>query len=113
MNLTTVNELLEAAQNEALYKALIQQLNKDFSGIIDVAIPLSLSPIELKNTLSKHIEYLLLKDVAAYQNLLYRIDVSEKKIKSIEANETVMYIESVVFLILKREWQKVWFRNKL
>lgn len=113
MNITTVDELLAIAQNETLYEALIHQLNKDFSGIIDLAIPLSLAPIELKNILSKHIEYLLLKDIAGYQNLLYRIDISEKKIKSIETTKIESYVESVVFLILKREWQKVWFRNKL
>lgn len=113
MNLNTVGELLEVAQDEALYTALILQLNKDFIGVLDVTIPLSLSPSELKSVLCKHVEYLLLKDTAGYQNLLYRIDVSEKKIKFLERNETAMYIESVVFLILKREWQKVWFRNKL
>jgi L-lysine 2,3-aminomutase len=48
-----------------------------------------------------------------YLNLLYIIDVSEEKIKGLSGTDTHELSEQVTFLILKREWQKVWYRNKL
>ena len=47
-----------------------------------------------------------------YLNLLYIIDVSEQEIKKLDGSDLVFLAEQVAFLILKREWQKVWFRNK-
>ena len=47
-----------------------------------------------------------------YLNLLYIIDVPEKVVKAIEATDVVEISEQVTFEILKREWQKVWFRNE-
>jgi len=113
MNLVNIDELLKFAQSEELYLALIHQINKDFSGVIDTAIPENSNPTQLKEVLVKNIEYLLLKDPAGFQNLLYRIDVSENKIKAISTNKTNEFVEVICYLILKREWQKVWFRNKL
>ena len=37
---------------------------------------------------------------------------SEEKIKKLDGSDLVILAEQVSFLILKREWQKVWFRNK-
>ena len=47
-----------------------------------------------------------------YLNLLYIIDVSEHQIKQLDGDDTVNLAEQVSFLILKREWQKVWYRHK-
>ena len=49
---------------------------------------------------------------AEYLNLLYIIDVSEEQIKKLDGSDLVELSEQVAFLVLKREWQKVWFRNK-
>ena len=49
---------------------------------------------------------------AEYLNLLYIIDVSEAEIKKLDGSDLIQLAEQVTFLILKREWQKVWFRNK-
>ena len=43
---------------------------------------------------------------------LYIIDVPEEQIKSLDGSDLVELAEQVAFLVLKREWQKVWFRNK-
>jgi len=43
-------------------------------------------------------------------NLLYIIDVSEEEIKKLDGTDLVKLSEEVTFLVLKREWQKVWFR---
>jgi hypothetical protein len=49
---------------------------------------------------------------AEYLNLLYIIDVPEEQIKKLDGSDLVELSEQVAFLVLKREWQKVWFRNK-
>jgi hypothetical protein len=49
---------------------------------------------------------------AEYLNLLYIIDVPEDQIKKLDGSDLVELSEQVAFLVLKREWQKVWFRNK-
>ena len=45
-------------------------------------------------------------------NLLYIIDVPEDNFKQLDGADTVELAEQLSFLILKREWMKVWFRNK-
>jgi hypothetical protein len=57
--------------------------------------------------------YLLIQyKFAEYLNLLHIIDVPEDQIKKLDGSDLVVLGEQVAFLILKREWQKVWFRNK-
>jgi hypothetical protein len=105
--------LLTEAAGENLYLKLIEQLNKDFN-LANEAIDLALSstPDELKMQLHEKIYRLIQYKFAEYLNLLYIIDVSEEEIKKIDGSDLVILAEQVAFLILKREWQKVWFRNK-
>jgi hypothetical protein len=105
--------LLVEAEDENLYLKLIEQINKDFN-LANEAIdfPLSTSPNDLKVQLHEKIYRLIQYKFAEYLNLLYIIDVSEEKIKELDGSDLVVLAEQVVFLILKREWQKVWFRNK-
>ena len=105
--------LLEEAEKETLYVNLIIQMNKDFNLANEaVDFPLSLSPKELKIELHEKIFRLIQYKFAEYLNLLYIIDVSEDEIKKLDGSDLVVLAEEVAFLILKREWQKVWFRNK-
>ncbi len=105
--------LLEEAAKESLYLKLIEQINKDFN-LANEAIdfPKSISPDELKIQLHEKIYRLIQYKFAEYLNLLYIIDVSEDQIKKLDGSDLVILAENVAFLILKREWQKVWFRNK-
>lgn len=105
--------LLADAAGNNLYLKLIEQLNKDFN-LANEAIDLSLntSPTELKVQLHEKIYRLIQFKFAEYLNLLYIIDVSEEEIKKLDGSDIVMLAEQVAFLILKREWQKVWFKNK-
>lgn len=105
--------LLTEAEGENLYLKLIEQMNKDFN-LANEAIdfPLSISPNELKLQLHEKIYRLIQYKFAEYLNLLYIIDVSEEEIKKLDGSDLVVLSEDVAFLILKREWQKVWFRNK-
>lgn len=105
--------LLQEANNETLYVNLITQLNKDFNLANEaVDFPVSLTPDELKIQLHEKIYRLIQYKFAEYLNLLYIIDVSEEEIKKLDGSDLVILAEQVAFLILKREWQKVWFRNK-
>ncbi|NDP26550.1 MAG: hypothetical protein GZ087_03855 [Flavobacterium sp.] len=105
--------LLEEAEKEALYLKLIEQINKDFNLANEgIDFPKSISPKELKIQLHEKIFRLIQYKFAEYLNLLYIIDVSEDQIKKLGGSDLVTLAENVAFLILKREWQKVWFRNK-
>ena len=106
--------LFAEAQNNDLYLKLIDQINKDFNLANEaVNFPKSTSPQELKIQLDEKIYRLIQYKFAEYLNLLYIIDVAESQIKQLDGSDLVELSHQVSFLILKREWQKVWFRNKL
>ncbi len=105
--------LFSEAEKESLYIKLVEQINKDFNLANEgIDFPMSVSPNELKIQLHEKIYRLIQYKFAEYLNLLYIIDVSEDEIKKLDGSDLVILAEQVAFLILKREWQKVWFRNK-
>lgn len=107
------DNLLSEAEKENLYLKLIEQINKDFNLANEpIDFPMSTLPEELKIQLHEKIFRLIQYKFAEYLNLLYIIDVSENEIKKLDGSDLVNLSEDVVFLILKREWQKVWFRNR-
>lgn len=104
--------LLADAESGNLYISLIEQINKDFNLANEgIDFPLSISPEELKIQLHEKIYRMIQYKFAEYLNLLYIIDVSEIEIKKLDGSDLVILAEQVSFLVLKREWQKVWFRN--
>ncbi|WP_333599298.1 hypothetical protein [Flavobacterium sp.] len=106
--------LLSEAEKENLYSKLIEQINKDFNFANEpIDFPQSTSPHELKVQLHEKIYRLIQYRFAEYLNLLYIIDVPEETVKQLDGSDLVELSEQVSFLILKREWMKVWFRNKL
>ncbi|TYB76083.1 hypothetical protein ES677_09895 [Bizionia gelidisalsuginis] len=110
---TTFNGLIEEAQSLALYNKLILQINKDFLlANIDLSFEETVTPSELKLLVHETVYTLIQERFSDYLNLLYIIDVSESKIKALNGDDTVQLSEEVAFLILKREWQKVWFKNE-
>jgi hypothetical protein len=109
----SIDNLLSEAEKENLYQKLIEQLNKDFNLANEgIDIPQSTTPSELKIELQEKIYRLIQYKFAEYLNLLYIIDVSESEVKKLDGSDISELAEQVSFLILKREWQKVWFRNK-
>ena len=104
--------LLSEALTTNLYVKLLEQVNKDFNLANEaVDFPLSTSPEELKVQLHEKVYRLIQYKFAEYLNLLYIIDVSEDQIKKLDGSDVVALANQVTFLILKREWQKVWFKN--
>jgi hypothetical protein len=109
----TADLLLSEAESESLYPKLIEQINKDFNLANEgIDFPMSTSPDELKIQLHEKIYRLIQYKFAEYLNLLYIIDVPEDQIKKLDGSDISELAEQVAFLILKREWMKVWFRNK-
>lgn len=111
-NPTTIDTLISEAEEENLYFKLIEQVNKDF-GLANenIDIPCSILPFEFKYKIQEKLVYLVQNKFSEYLNLLYIIDVSEEKIKKLDGSDIFKLTEEVTFLILKREWQKVWFRK--
>ena len=110
---STFEDLMQQALKGELYQRLILQLNKDLLyANIDLDFNVDVLPSSLKLILHETIYKLIQEKFADYLNLLYIIDVSEEKIKQLDGSDTLKLSEQVAFLILQREWQKVWFRNK-
>lgn len=114
MELTkTFEDLIENANQLGLYQKLVHQLNKDF---LLANTPLELHdevlPLSLKIILHETVYKLLHEKFTDYLNLLYIVDVPEKEVKALKGEDILQLSEEVSFLILKREWQKVWFKNK-
>lgn len=114
MNLPSTFEALITEANQLnLYKKLLLQLNKDFL-LANIFFDLEeeISPSNLKLLLHETIYKLIQENFSEYLNLLYIVDVSEKQVKALDGSDTLKLSEAVSFLILKRVWQKVWFRNR-
>lgn len=105
--------LIEDASNENLYDKLLQQLEKDFALANEtISLKKTISPQQLVAIITDKIYFLLQHKFNEYLNLLYIIDVSEREIKNITVIDMETIASEVSFLILKREWQKVWYRNR-
>jgi len=106
-------ELITQANDTELYNKLVKQINKDFLlANIDLDFDVDILPTSLKFLLHETIFKLIQERFAEYLNLLYIIDVSENKIKQLDGSDVASLSEQVTFLILQREWQKVWYRHK-
>jgi hypothetical protein len=109
----TTDQLLSQAEKENLYPKLIEQINKDFNFANEaIDFPKGTTPYELKVQLHEKIYRLIQYKYAELLNLLYIIDVPEDNVKQLDGADAVVLSEQIAFLVLKREWMKVWFRNR-
>ena len=105
--------LLQQIESKHLLKALIIQLNKDASlAGLSFELKENASAKEVVTELQSLLYTLISGDFGSYLNFLYRVDLSEKKIKSIRETNTEVIVRIVTQLVLEREWQKVWFKSK-
>lgn len=110
---SSFNSLIDQANELNLYQKLVLQLNKDLLlANVDLEFHEDILPTSLKLLLHETVYKLIQEKFTEYLNLLYIIDVSESQVKALDGEDVVKLSEAVTFLILKREWQKVWFRNK-
>ncbi|NRR92156.1 hypothetical protein HSX10_11310 [Winogradskyella undariae] len=106
-------DLITEAESLNLYKKLILQLNKDLLyANIDLEFHKDTLPTSLKLVLQETIFNLINSKFSDYLNLLYIVDVSEIKIKNLDGSDVLKMSEDVTFLLLQREWQKVWYKSK-
>ncbi len=106
-------DLISEAATLDLYQKLILQLNKDLLyANVDLEFDEETLPTSLKLVLHETIFHLIQNKFSDYLNLLYIIDVSEIKIRALDGSDTLKLSEDVTFLILQREWQKVWYKAK-
>ncbi len=105
--------LFEQIESAQLLGSLIRQLNKDanLSGL-DFHCNESTSPDDLVNQVYDLLVHLMTVDFKTYLNFLYRIDISEHTLRAISDTDPKRIAEKVTILVLKREWQKVSFRNR-
>lgn len=105
--------LFSTAEQLKLYSNLVAQLNKDFAlANVSRNFSLNIKPEQLKQELVNCVHQLIDEDFASYLNLLYIVDVSETKIRSISAEKTDEIAYEVGFMILQREWMKVWLKRQ-
>jgi len=108
----SIESLYKLEQMEMLEK-LIVQLNKDLSlSGLETQFNIDWSPKLLMDRLSKIVATLMKNEFQKFMNLLYRIDISEKKLEEIGTLDFDEVVNVITFMILKKEWQKVWFRNR-
>lgn len=114
MNTTLQAEkILDNAQNENLYQDIVLQINKDFSrAAIDENFNDTTTPKSLVRRLVALLFELITTNFESYLNLLYAIDVPERSVKELPEQEVDKIAQAVCVLILKREWQKVQFKNR-
>lgn len=89
--------------------ALIQTINTSFG----IALPEKISFEELQTTLAAYINHLIKTDFEKLVALLYRIDVSEGKLKNFLSNSPNEDAgNTIAALIIERQLQKIKFRNQ-
>ena len=109
--INTIN-LLISAKEENLYELLIMQLNKDFQlANINEFFKIEITPELLYEKLGKVLYVLITKKYDDYLNFVYRIDLSEKELRKIVDTDLALVVKQLTFLILKREYQKVWLKK--
>lgn len=103
---------MDEVSNSDLYPQFMMQLQKDLNRAgIDYSIK-SEKPQDLFSEIAHLLMDKLQNAFNEYLNLLYAVDVSENKIRSLDSENSVDIAEYATYLILKREWQKVWYRNR-
>ena len=91
-------------------------VNKIITGIkdsLDIELKENISLEELTSVLAEHIHYLIGSNFNRLLNILYRIDISEKKLKQLlDENQTQDAGMIIAQLIIKRQIQKAESREK-
>lgn len=106
------NSLLQFAASSQLYSKLIRQINKDFHvANAPLDLPLHIDPAALCDHLREKIYYLLLERFSDFLQLMYVVDIPETAYRKMQSRDVVEIAEQIGFLVLKREWQKVWLKT--
>ena len=104
--------LLQYAANCQLYSKLVRQINKDFHAAqASLEMPAHIDPDDLCDSLREKIYFLLLERFSDFLQLMYIVDIPETVYRKMQSKDVVEIAEQIGFLVLKREWQKVWLKT--
>jgi hypothetical protein len=106
------DSLLLLVYNKGLFQDLVKQLKKDFelSGLL-ISSENTQSTDQLLFLLYQYIYNLIQVNFEKYLQLLYRVDVPENKMQADNIQDIEDFAKKATFLILKREWEKVYYRE--
>ena len=105
---------LLTSHQDILLTELIGQIQKDLllSGIDpDYFDDIASGEILLKK-LEHFVQDMITYHSADFDRFMYRVDVSEKDFSGLTNIDLTLLVERIVFLILKREMQKIVFRKQ-
>ena len=107
------SSLLTLIFEEGLYQDLLIQITKDFelSGLT-ITLHQAISPADLLQELHSQILELIHTNFDGFLQLLYRVDIAESTMQSFELQKSDNIAKKTTFVILQREWKKVYFRKK-
>ncbi len=105
---------LLAGQKEISLTELTEQIKKDLSlsGIDTLFFEKILSADDLLKNLQQFIQEILTYRPADFDRFMYRVDVPEKEFSSLITTDLDTIVNKIVFLVLKREMQKLVFRKQ-
>lgn len=113
LNVDSSEQLMQVVKSDSLFDKLKHQVEKDF---VLANVPLKiveiLGHIEFIALIREKVYYLMMEHFSEYLNLMYIIDIPESEFQHIEVTDTVDVADQVTLLILKREYKKVWYRNR-
>ncbi|GAA4276827.1 hypothetical protein [Aquimarina mytili] len=113
-HITLIDNLITQVNNSNVYPELLRQLEKDINRAgIEYQIDPKIQIKDLVVALNDLLLYRLQHAFNAYLNLLYAIDVSETDLRSFTSEKVEDIAVYSTYLILKREWEKVSYRNRL
>ena len=105
-SLTELNAVLVDA---GFNRKILEQLRKDF---VQLELEIDIDDPDVISQMQFHLDKLLESSMEKLMNLLYRIDISERKIIEFREQDPHMpYRDVLTFLIIQREAQKVMFRQ--
>jgi hypothetical protein len=108
-NCNSLTELNSILVDPNFNRKVLEQIRKDF---VQLELEIDIENPEVIPQMQFHLEKLLDSGMEKLMNLLYRIDISEKKIVALSDEDPHMpYRDVLTFLIIQREAQKVMFRE--
>lgn len=112
-NLASIQKFIDKLSGSDLYPQFLSQIQKDLnrSGI-DYTIENS-KPKDLFREIQRLLVEKLQYSFNEYVSLLYAVDVSENEVRKADLEDIQDIARYATYLILKREWQKVWYRNNM
>ena len=107
-----LNEIIENTErHEDVWKQLILQLNKDLAlvGLTEIELHTDITPDELWEGLHPIFEELMHQKTSSFIHLLYRIDIHEKEIQRLMAEDD--FLERLIRRVVERSYQTVYWRS--